>query len=214
MRMVYIDESGNLGTMGRYFVLAAIVFNDAKASNRIKRIMRKACKNFAEAGCRPLEEIHSTKLTFQQKQTLLNKFASKSDHEIFILVADKNHIAFQLSNVNRNIGYNYLAGLLVKSIVRKYDDDLCFVFDGRSTKITSRDSLLYYLSARASFDWGYKHKLDLSQSDSRQAYCLQATDLISNVTYRAFRDNKHHLSQIVQPHIEDIIKFPHTKFGK
>ncbi len=211
---MYVDESGNLGKNGKYFTIAAIAVDDKKAYHRIARIMKQACLELAPEGEKPLDEVHSTLLKFEQKQDLLNKLATRADHEIFILVADKKHLTFELSDKNRNIGYNYLSGILVKRIVRKYDDDICFTFDGRSTKVTSRDSLLDYLRIKSNIEWGYKHNLDLRQSDSRSVYCLQAADLLANVSYRAYRDDKHHLLDIAKPRIETVIEFPFAKFNK
>ncbi|PID32031.1 hypothetical protein CR970_02680 [Candidatus Saccharibacteria bacterium] len=214
MRYIYVDESGNLGKNGKYFVIAAIVTDDKKAFQRIKRIMKKACLEFADEGAPPLDEIHSTLLSFTQRQDLMNKLSNRADHGIFLLVADKKHLTFELSDQNRNIGYNYLSGILVKRIIRKYDDDTCFTFDGRSTKVTSRDSLLDYLRIKANIEWGYKHTLELKQADSRSVYCLQAADLLANVSYRAYRDNRHNLLNIARPRIETIVEFPFAKFNK
>lgn len=210
---VYIDESGNLGKDGRYFTIAAVACHDAKAFHRIKRIFKQACLDYSDDATKPLDEIKTTLLKFEQKQALLNELALRPDHEIFILVADKNHLTFELSEKSRNIGYNYLCGVLAKRILKKYNYGICLTFDGRTTKVTSRDSLLDYLRIKGNIEWGYKHKLEVKQADSRAVYCLQAADLLANVSYRAYRDDKKHLLNIVESRIETIVEFPFAKFN-
>lgn len=210
---IYVDESGNLGEKDRYFTIAAIACKDEKAFHRIKRIFKDACLDLSPDNSKPLDEVHSTLLTFEQRQDLLNKLSHRADHEIFLLVADKNHLTFELSDKNRNIGYNYLAGILVKRLVRKYNDDIQLTFDGRSTKVTSRDSLLDYLRIKSNIEWGYKHNLELKQADSRNVYCLQAADLLANVTYRAYRDDQQHLLDLARPRIDTVVEFPLAKFN-
>ncbi len=213
MRYVFIDESGNLGRSGRFFTMAAIVCGCAKAATRLKRIMKQACLEYAP-GDQPLPEIHATHLGFERKQKLISKMITRADHQVFILAADKRHLSFQLAAQNRNIGYNYLAGILVKGIVRKFDEDICLTFDERSTKVTSRDSLLDYLRMKASFEWGYRRRLEFCQADSRQVYCLQAADLVANVSYRAYQYQHTHLLDLLRPRIEQVVEFPYAKFNR
>lgn len=212
MKYAYLDESGNLGKSGRYFVISAIVCEDKKSFYRLKRIMKKACLDFSENSM-PLDEIHSTLLSFGQKQSLLVKLETRADHEIFTLIVDKkNATKFKLPD--KNLIYNYLSGLLTKRIIDKYDDDITLNFDSRSTKIVSRNSLVDYLRIKANIEWGYKHQLLVLQSDSKNAYCIQVADLVSNVIYRSYRDHKDHLVNIMRPSIKIIEEFPRKDFNK
>lgn len=212
MVTAFIDESGNLGTADRYFVLAAVVCSNDSSKNRIKRIMKKACLDCSSDG-KPLEEIKSSELNFTQKQKIVNKLVGKADHEVFILVCDKNHIEEHLKD-KKNIIYNYLSGFLVKRIVRKYNDDVRIIFDERSTKVKSMNSLLEYLQTKVHIEWGFTKNFTVEQSDSKSMYCLQAADLVSNITFRKYERGKSHLLELLDPRIESVVEFPFAKFGK
>jgi hypothetical protein len=213
MIRAYLDESGNLGIDGRYFVISAVVCPDEKSAYRVKRIMKKACLDFAEEGADPLEEIKSYELGFEQKQGLLTKLASKADHDVFLLIADKHNIDLFKRNIPLNVIYNYLCGVLAKRIIRKYNEDICFTFDQRSTKVKSMNALSDYIQTKAYTEWNFKHNLEILQRDSKSVYCLQAADLMANVAYCSYRDNRTHLLDISASRIEDKVHYPFATFG-
>ena len=82
---VYIDESGNLGKSGRYFVLAAAVFRDDKSNKKAKRLVRKTQ---ARQKCK---EIKSSRLGFVERQELLNRLIKIEEFECFYLVIQKQN---------------------------------------------------------------------------------------------------------------------------
>jgi hypothetical protein len=43
---VFIDESGNQGKSGKYFVISAIVCSQPHSKERLKRIFKKACLKY------------------------------------------------------------------------------------------------------------------------------------------------------------------------
>ena len=45
---VYIDESGNLGSKGKFFLLAAVVCSNDKVKKKIKNMIRSAKVRFAD----------------------------------------------------------------------------------------------------------------------------------------------------------------------
>lgn len=207
---VFIDESGNLGRSGKYFVIAAVVCSEAHSKDRLKRIFKKACLDYG-APRKPLPEIKSNALQFAQLQELLNKLALRTDHEIFILAVEKKHHKVDLES---NLNYMYLSGVLIKRILKKYNDDLRITFDARDVKQTSLSSIADYLKIKAVMDLGFQHQLDIKRRESHSIYCLQAADLIAHITYRKYKDNHEHLLGIARPCIEEIIEFPLGKFGK
>lgn len=74
MVAAYIDESGNLGRGGDYFVLTAVVFDDRNGKNRIKRIIRKEQRLVAkEKRFQSICEIKACRLSFEQCQRIVNK---------------------------------------------------------------------------------------------------------------------------------------------
>lgn len=77
---ICIDESGNLGRGGKYFVLAAVVFDTDSGRKRASRVIKKAQKRLAdEANQAIIEELKSSKMSFPQRQAILQKLISKAD---------------------------------------------------------------------------------------------------------------------------------------
>ncbi len=66
---IYVDESGNLGTKDRYFVIAMCRFDHPK---RIKNFVKRlsAGKN--------IQEIKAINLTYSEKELLIDRL--KKDH--------------------------------------------------------------------------------------------------------------------------------------
>lgn len=104
--MICIDESGNLGSGGRYFVISAIESENPK---RLKNIAKRFC---ADLG---VDEIKGTLLRFPQRQGLINKLSSKDDYDISYLVFDKNNFR-RTDMLGRNVLFNYLVSFVCESI--------------------------------------------------------------------------------------------------
>lgn len=207
---VFIDESGTPNGTGKYMVMAAVVCSDAHSKYRLKRIFKDACLKYGTKG-KPLLEIKSSLQRFDRLQELLNKVVFRPDHELFLLIVEKKH---HKTGLGANLDYMYLSGVLIKRILKKYDDDMTITFDARDVKATSLTSIADYLKIKAKMDWGFKHKLEVRRRQSHKVYCLQAADLIAHVTYRKYRDGKAHLLNIAKPRIEQIIEFPLGRFGR
>ncbi len=207
---VFIDESGNLGTAGKYFIIAAVVCQDNHSKERLKRIFKKACLKYG-APDSPLKEIKGSEHDFVKLQSILTKIALRPDNEIFLLVVEKKHHKPDLDN---NLNYMHLSGILIKQILKKYNDDVRITFDSRDVKATSLTSTADYLGIKAKMDWGFKHNLTVLRRESHTMYNLQAADVIAHITYRKYKNQHVHLYNIVQPRIETVIEFPIGKFGK
>jgi hypothetical protein len=207
---VFIDESGNMGRSGKYFVIAAVVCPNSSSKNRLKRIFKKSCLKYSSTK-EPLKEIKASEQPFEHLQELSNKVAQKPDHELYIIVVEKKHYKTKLDN---NLDYMYLSGFLIKRVLKKYNDDIRITFDARDVKATSLTSIADYLKIKAEMDWGFKHNLEVSRKESHTMYCLQAADLIAHISYRKYKDDRRHLFDIVSPRAEEVIKFPIGKFGK
>lgn len=206
---VFIDESGNQGSQGKYFIIAAVVCPTNRTRFRLKRIFKKACLKYSKEDA-PLPEIKSNALGFEQLQELLNKMALRPDYSLFILVADKQHLK---TNLDHNLYYNYLSGVLIQRILSKYADDVRITFDARDVKQTSLTSIADYLKIKAAIDWGFKYTLQVARKDSRTVFCLQAADLVAHVAYKKYSADGNHLFGLLRPRIEKLVAFPRGKFG-
>lgn len=109
---ILIDESGNLGKQGKYFVIAALVPNNKK---RIKNLIKNSCVKFGVDGV-PLKEIHAYELSLPQKQDIANRLVAKDDFSCSYIVVEKKYIDSRLL-IDKNLCFNYVAKYLFAPIV-------------------------------------------------------------------------------------------------
>ena len=210
---VFLDESGNLGRGGDFFTIAAVVFSQSAGQNRLKRLMRKACLDYSPTNT-PLRELKANSLSFPQKQQLLNKISTRADHEIFYITAQKQHVTMLQQGRDKNLVYNYLAGILVMEIIKKYNDDICLNFDQRTTKVASMNSLKDYIRIKAYTTGGFQHNLHVGQYDSHSMYNLQTADIVAGIVNGSYVRQNKHLIGIIEERLEAKIEFPREKFDK
>ncbi len=213
MIRVFLDESGNLGRGGDFFTIAAVAFSDPKGEVRLKRVMKKACLKYS-SDTTPLSELKANRLSLPQKQELLQKIAVRADHEIFYITAQKQHITMLQQGRDKNLVYNYLAGILTLEIIKKYNDDICLNFDQRTTKVASMNSLNDYIRLKAYTTGKFQHTLVVGQYDSKAMYNLQTADILAGVVNGSYVHQNKHLLKIIEQRLEAKIEFPIAKFDK
>lgn len=214
MIKAYIDESGNLGRGGKYFVLAAAVFDTEKGVVRARRIIRKEQQIVAkERAASEIQELKSCSLNFVQRQRILNKLTSKADVDIFYLVVDKEKVALLQQQKPKNLVYNYFAKLLTDKIFEKYSGDFYIVFDQRATAVKSMNSLTDYITINAYTSFPLVHQEVLvSQKDSKTEYNLQTADLVAGTIYKAYNQQKSHFIRLLSGRVISASEFPRTGF--
>lgn len=214
MIQVYIDESGNLGRGGRYFVLAATVFDTEKGVVRARRIVRKEQQLVAKENvASEIQELKSCSLNFVQRQRILNKLTSKADVDIFYLVVDKEKVALLQQQKPKNLVYNYFAKLLTDRIFEKYNGDFRVIFDQRATAVKSMNSLTDYITINAYTSFSLVHQeVSVSQKDSKTEYNLQTADLVAGTIYKAYNQQKPHFIKLLSERIVSASEFPRTGF--
>jgi hypothetical protein len=205
---IFVDESGNLGTKGRFFVITALIPQNPK---RLKNIIKSSCVKFGSNGT-PLEEIKGCKLDFTQKQDIFQRFGSKDDFSCSYIVADKKHLNSKVFN-DKNLCYNYLANYLFKPIIKGASEDIEVILDNHTTKVASVNSLEDYIKIKSWTEWGFKNEIAFCYKDSKDCKNLQAVDLMSNAIYQRYDYNKKHIYSLFKRHILYCIKFPFAKFG-
>lgn len=214
MIRVFIDESGNLGRGGEYFVLAAAVFDTEKGATRGKRIIKREQQLLSkERELDSIAEIKSSSLKFEQRQRILSKIIKKADVDIFYLAAYKPNVALLSQGKSKNLVYNYLAKLLTDMIFSKYNDDFVITFDQRSTCVESMNSLPDYIEINAYTRHNHFDKnILVRQRDSKTTYNLQTADVIAGTVYQAYKKNSKHFLNLLAPRIIKADEFPRTKF--
>ena len=205
----YIDESGNLGKSGSYFVLAAAVFLNDKSNKKAKRMVRKAQ---LEQKC---QELKSSRMVFTDRQKLINRLVETDGFECFYLVIQKSQVSLLRQKNPTNLVYNYFARLLVDEIFRAYDDYLYIILDQRSTSVKSMNSLVDYLSISAFANFGKPaREFMIEQCDSRAVYGLQLADLLSGTVYQAYTRRAMHFLRILHQKIRHAEEFPRELFAQ
>ncbi len=202
MKTFFVDESGDLGTKERYFVIAMLAPQNSK---RIVNFMKRFCIG------KSIPEVKASQLTFSEKTHLLNKLCNANDYTISYIVADKLHLQKKLLE-DKNLCYNYLFSFLVNKTIRSLPgEDIEILLDSHSTKVKSINSLADYIKLKAIIQWGYMENLNIRYVDSKSSKVVQATDMIANAVYAKYTYSKEHFYNMLT--ISESIKFPQGKFG-
>lgn len=113
--------------------------------------------------------------------------------------------------------YNYLSKILLSKMIGKEDSGTTrhILCDNHTTKITSLNSFADYIKIYFNYEQDLGIALDLQylDSDSEDAYVIQATDYVANAVWTKFEHGYNiyadGLNSIYQ--IQD--KFPYKMFG-
>lgn len=214
MVRAFIDESGNLGRGGKYFVLAAAVFDTGQGAKRASRLIRKEQLYFAKSKPTPtIEEIKSCHLSVPQRQHILTKLISKADIDVFYLVVDKQKVDLLRQNKPKNLVYNYFAKLLTDQIFSRYNDDFVVIFDQRSTAVKSMNSLVDYITINAYTQHQHvNHEIQVEQRDSKTQNNLQTADILAGTIAQAYSYQNCHFLNMLQERIVKADEFPRSTF--
>ena len=216
-RYLIIDESGNLGSSGRYFVIACIEAPAYKPlNNMMKRKLGKAKILFPELGMLHAHEIKAKDAYPSVKYHILESIAKK-EVSISYIVADLNHVKQSLLQ-DKNIFYNYLMKLLISHLISEKDNGsaIQIIYDNHTTKVGSVNSMEDYLKIVLLIERGLNITLSFTSmdSDDANAYAVQAADYIANALYGHFEYGDKLYYKLITPIIHKPLFFPQDVFGK
>ena len=216
-RCLLFDESGNLGSDGRYFVISCIdTYNGKEVHNILKRKIKQAKILFPELGSLHVNEIKAKDAYPCVKYHILESICTKSV-KISYIVADLKHVKETLL-VDKNIFYNYMFKILLTKIITDKDKNtlISILSDEHITKVSSRDSLFDYIKAWFNYDHDYNinFKCDYLDSNATNAYGIQAADYVANALYTKYEFSNNTYTNIITSKIDKIQTFPYDKFGK
>jgi hypothetical protein len=210
MLKIAFDESGTIGKKERYFVIAALITRNDASKKRIGNLVKHTKAGFTSPAKRA--ELKGSLLTTPQKQRFLNSLTSIQDFQIAYLVADKNHLDPKIY-AQKNLTFNFLFGVLLKSFIRSFPEDIELCIDNRTVKVTSRNSLEDYIQIEAYTKWNFEHDLNIHLEDSKSDNLLQAVDVIANTIWAKYNYNTDHLYNTCGGYFIRKQHFPYTKFG-
>lgn len=215
-RCLIFDESGNLGSDGKYFVIACIDTYDYKSVyNIMKRKIKQAKVLFPKLGTMHQYEIKAKDAYPCVKYHILETLNTK-DIKIHYIVADLDWVKPILLK-DKNIFYNYITKVLLDKIIT--DKDKCsvinIIMDNKTTKVTSKDSLFDYIKLYFNGDKDYEIDFNCmyKDSDTSDAYVVQASDYVANAIYNQYEyNNSDYISQASSV-IGYVCRFPYSHFG-
>lgn len=216
-RCLIFDESGNLGESGRYFVISCIDTTNAKSLHNImKRKLKQAGDKFPELKALHAHEIKAKDAYPCVKYHILESIISK-DVTISYIVVDLQHIEKRLLK-DKNILYNFASKILISKLITKADEGktVNILFDNKTTKIASKNSLREYIIAHVVYEEGLDVNINFEykDSDAGDAFIIQAADYVANGLYANYEYNNDIYENIISKKINIVQHFPYKNFGK
>ncbi len=216
-RYLIFDESGNLGSSGRYFVIACIDTNNYKA---LHNIMHKKL-GIAKKMFHELSILHSNEIKAKDAYPCIKyhilECIAKKDLQISYIVADLNHVKPSLL-IDKNILYNFLMKLLIERLITDKDNGTTvnIICDKHSTKVASGNSFSDYIKLFLLYEKEYDINLNINymDSDDKNAYIVQAADYIANALYGYYEYGDNIYYSRFKHKLGSVLLFPWKLFGK
>lgn len=214
-RCLIIDESGNLGRQGRYFVIACIDTTNRKALHNIMRRKLGVAKTMFPNMVAHSNEVKACDAYPAVKYHILECISSK-EVKISYIVADLNNVKPKLL-VDKNILYNFLLGLLLEDLITRADNGktINIICDKKTTKIASGNSFDEYIKLK----FIYKKNLDIDinvtylDSDAKDAFIVQAADYVANAIYTHYEYSNSLYYNVIEKTITVRERFPNWCFS-
>lgn len=215
-RCLIFDESGNMGTAGRYFVISCIDTYNAKALHNImKRKLKQASDKFPELKGTHAHEIKAKDAYPAVKYHLLECIILK-DISISYIVVDLKYTEKRLLK-DKNILYNFASKILISKLITKKDEGntVNIIFDNKTTKIASKNSLREYIIAHLVYEEGLDVNINFEykDSDASDAFIIQAADYVANALYSKYEYGNNIYSDIIKDKVNEKQHFPYKNFG-
>lgn len=216
-RYLFLDESGNLGSSGRYFVIACVETPDRKSlENIMKKKLGKAKSLFPALGLKASHEIKAKDAYPCVRYHILECIARKNVR-ISYIVADLNHVPVA-KLADKNLFYNYLMKILLCRLITQKDigNNIHILYDDHTTKGGSVNSFEEYITLALLYERGLNLSLDFSRMDSNDghAYGIQAADYVANALYSHFEYNNNLYYKRFSSLIHKPLTYPIRNFGK
>lgn len=218
---LYMDESGNLGSSGRYFLICALEVKENEVKALGKRAGRIINRFKIKYNIPKAEEIKGWKLKDEQRIELINSILYKGI-KIRYIILDLNHTTMLLKKADdKNACYNYLVQLIVKKLLQDYPnlEKINLYLDNRSVKIGNRLSLKSYLYNKLVLE-SLEQNNEVSRiefiihyMESKKCYLIEWADIIANSLYKKYNSKINDYYKLIKPSIIFESKFPSKTFG-
>lgn len=216
-KFVYIDESGNLGTDGRYFTIAAIEVseeNHKKFIRNMKRITGRVKKEYPKVATNQ-GEVKAANSNLIVREYVIRKIIN-SYFTVRYITVDLTKISRRLLK-NQNTLYNYLVSFIVKPIFKNSNpgDKVEFYIDERNKAVKNGVNIDQYIKKLAWEDMGKTTlKIEVRSVKSHKFEGVQVADFIVHTIQCKFEYNAEYFLDMIRPRIGTRVHFPYRYFGK
>lgn len=210
---LYLDESGNLGSGGRYFTIAAVeTVNPKPLGNIMKKTILKTKTKFERF--QDVKEIKASESNQIIKDFFLRRIASKENIQIRYIVSDKKHVKKELLD-DENLLYNFMLKLLIVPVAKMQGlKRLIIILDKRSIKVKSANSFEDYINIILRFELNLDIEIVVEYLESQNSYAIQAADFIANAIYTKYEFENEYFYKLFDQKISFHNLFPPSNFGK
>ena len=193
---LYLDESGNLGTNGRYFLICALEIKEQDAKSLGKRAGRIINRFKIKHNIPKTKEIKGWRLKHEERVQLLEHILYRGI-KIRYIILDLNHTTMLLKKADdKNACYNYLVQLIGNRLSLKPYLYNKLILEQLETK--------EYVN-RIEFQTHYM--------ESSNCYLIEWADIIANSLYKKYNSNINEYYNQIKPFIIHENKFPSKTFG-
>lgn len=215
-KTLIFDESGNMGTSGRYFVISCIETNKPKEiHNVMKKKLKQAKEKFSNLkfnGC----ELKANKAYPAVKHHILECLCKK-DIKISYIVIDLKYAEQKLLEDN-NLLYNYACKLLINRIITEdcANKALNIWFDNHTVKVHSKNSFSDYIKLVLNYHRNLNMDILVEYVDSNagNAFVIQAADFVANAIYTKYEHGYDLFYEVIRDNLNCVEEFPFDKFGQ
>lgn len=214
---LYIDESGNFGSQGRYFTICSLRclnHQEQKLNRIVKKASKKAKEKFGLDCCTGNGEVKAALSNPIIKDYYLSRIPNGTSR-IDYITADLKHIQTRLLD-NQNIFYNYLLSFLIIPVISNNSDVtlLDISLDNRSIKVGSENTFEDYIKSKI---WIESDRPDVDVRvhyvNSEHSYEIQAADFVANILNGFYENSEDNLVKYIRPSLEIRQRFPYQRFG-
>lgn len=199
MYHIYLDESGDLGFSSgasKFFVLAFIFTEES--SKKIRRIIKDIK---VKHSIPPEAELKASKSRWLLKEAVLQE-SLKINYKIRALIINKS-LVYKYLQQDTNILYNYLSKVLILDFLTTLKGETEVIFDQRTVKVTSGNSIYEYLQAELYFEKKYfNNKLTVKHVESNFNYFIQLADFVSNAIYKKYEKSEVKFYDVIKSRID------------
>lgn len=114
--------------------------------------------------------------------------------------------------------YNFASKILISKLITKADEGktVNILFDNKTTKIASKNSLREYIIAHIVYEEGLDVNINFEykDSDAGDAFIVQAADYVANGLYANYEYNNGIYEELVRKKVNVVQHFPYKNFGK